>query len=94
LAVFGIIMIDNKTLSRFERAESGHTAYADYKLEGDVLHIRLVFAPEELRGSGAAGRLMADIAAHAATKNLKILPLCGYAAAWMRKHPEYNGLLA
>ncbi|PZO83534.1 MAG: N-acetyltransferase, partial [Micavibrio aeruginosavorus] len=74
-------MTNNAQKSRFELIESGETAYADYKNEGGVLTIKYVFAPEALRGTGAAGRLMNDIAAHARDQNLKILPLCGYAAS-------------
>lgn len=87
-------MIDNKIQSRFERVEEGHTAYADYVLKERILSIRYVFAPEALRGTGAAGRLMAEIATHARAENLKIVPICGYAAAWLRKHPDFQDLLA
>lgn len=86
---------DNVGEARFEIEERGHTAYADYSLEQDnVLTIRYVFAPEALRGSGAAGRLMQGITEIAAARNLKILPICGYAAAWLRKHQEYKDLMA
>ena len=87
-------VIDNKTLSRFELARNGHLAYADYHVEQNVLNIRFVFAPEELRGSGTAGDLMAGILDYALAKNLKIRPICGYAASWLRKHPEYAVLMA
>jgi hypothetical protein len=78
---------------RFELMEDGHTAYADYRLEGDVLHIQFVFAPEGLRGRGAAGRLMESIVAEARAQSLKIHPICGYAAAWLRKHKEHQNLV-
>ena len=78
--------------NRFELDEDGHTAYADYRLDDGILRINFVFAPEELRGSGAAGRLMEEIAAHARAENMKILPVCGYAAAWLRKHKEHHDL--
>ena len=84
---------DNKILSRFELIKNGYVTYADYALDGDVLVLRFVFAPEELRGSGAAGDLMAGIVAYAMAENLKIRPICGYAASWLRKRPEYDGLM-
>ncbi len=83
---------DNAGQSRFELAEQGHTAYADYKRAGGVLTIQYVFSPPELRGQGTAGRLMEGIAAVAKAKNLKIYPICGYAAAWLRKHKEHHDL--
>jgi predicted GNAT family acetyltransferase len=85
---------DNTAQSRYELEEQGHTAYADYRLDQGILHIKYVFAPEELRGSGAAGRLMHGIVDDARTRNLKILPICGYAASWLRRHPETADLQA
>lgn len=86
--------VDNTTLSRYELVEEGHTAYADYRKDGETLYIKYVFAPEALRGSGAAGRLMAGVTDFARAENLKIIPICGYAASWLRKHKEHHDLMA
>lgn len=85
---------DNTARSRFELIEQGHTAYADYKREGGILSLKYVFSPEALRGQGTAARLMDGITARARAENLKILPICGYAAAWLRKHKEHHDLIA
>ena len=85
---------DNTAKSRFELEEQGHTAYADYRREGGVLSIKYVFSPEALRGQGTAGRLMDGVTAAARAENLKILPICGYAASWLRKHKEHHDLIA
>ncbi len=89
-----MLMKNNQELSRFELEISGQTVYATYKILGSVLNINYVFAPEELRGSGAAGKLMEEIAQAAKKDKLKINPVCGYAAVWLRKHKEYHDLLA
>ncbi|HCR85845.1 MAG TPA: N-acetyltransferase [Alphaproteobacteria bacterium] len=78
-------MINNQQKSRFELEIDGHVAYADYAIEGDVLHIKYVFAPPELRGKGAAGNLMKDIVKFAEENYLKINPICAYAASWLRR---------
>lgn len=87
-------MKDNKAQSRYELEMNGHTAYADYKVEGGVLHIKYVFAPEELRGTGAAGKLMQEVMDNARNSGLKVIPICGYAAAWIRKNKTFNDILA
>jgi predicted GNAT family acetyltransferase len=87
-------MKNNQELSRFELEISGQTVYATYKILGSVLNINYVFAPQELRGSSAAGKLMEEIVQAAKKDKLKINPVCGYAAAWLRKHKEYHDLLA
>ena len=52
---------DNTKKSRFELELDGGTAIADYQRNGDSLSINRVFVPEELRGQGAAGKIMAEI---------------------------------
>jgi predicted GNAT family acetyltransferase len=81
-------MTNNGDAHRFELSENGHTAYADYRLDGARLYIDYVEAPPPLRGTGAAGRLMADIMAWARERGLEVVPVCGYAAAWIRRHPQ------
>jgi predicted GNAT family acetyltransferase len=85
---------DNVDLGRFELDEQGHTAYADYRRTDDQLIIDYVESPPVLRGSGAAGRLMTAIAEEARLRGLKIVPICGYAAAWLRRSKDYRDLLA
>lgn len=87
-------MQDNKNLTRFERHVGDQVVYATYREEGKTLYLNYVEAPESLRGTGEAGKLMADIMVHAQDHDLKIFPICGYAVAWMRRHGEYQGLLA
>lgn len=77
---------DNSARSRFELSRDGHVAFADYALSGQTLTIRYVEAPPALRGTGAAGELMQHIADKAKAEHLNIVPICGYAAAWLRKH--------
>ncbi len=86
-------IIDNADDKRFELQVDGWTVFADYSLDGKSLHIHYVEAPPELRGSGAAGRLMEGIAQLAQDNGYRIVPICGYAAAWMRRHSEYHKLL-
>jgi predicted GNAT family acetyltransferase len=50
----------------------GQVVYANYLIDGEIINIDYVFAPEELRGSGAAGKLMEEIALMA-RDNVKIM---------------------
>ena len=87
-------VINNPTKSRYELVEDGHMAYADYHLYENTLSINYVYAPPELRGSGAAGRLMEGIMADVKNQGLKARPICGYAASWLKRHPELNDFIA
>ena len=84
---------NNTAQGRYEMDEQGMTSWADYRLSGDRLFIDHVEAPPALRGTGASGRLMAALAADARDRGLKITPICGYAAAWLRRSPEFRGLV-
>jgi len=81
------------TGERYEMDEAGLTSYADYRRDGERMYIDYVFSPVPLRGTGASGRLMAAVAADARAKALKITPICGYAAAWLRRSSEYKDLI-
>ena len=87
-------VVDNAAHNRFELEEEGRLAFADYRRDGDRLIIPHVEADPALRGKGTAGRLMDGVAALAREEGLKIVPLCSYAAAYMRRHKENADLLA
>lgn len=77
---------DNIKQQRFEYAVEGSVAYANYRREGSTLYIDYVFAPPELRGKGASGKLMQEIVGFAKEENLRIVPICGYAATWLSRN--------
>ncbi len=87
-------MKDNPSCNRFERQVGDDIVFARYRHRGDTLFIDYVESPPALRGQGEAGKLMADIMDYAQAQGLKVFPICGYAVAWMRRHPETEDLRA
>jgi predicted GNAT family acetyltransferase len=87
-------VVDNTAKRRFELDVGGEVAFADYRREPGRLVIPYVEAPPALRGTGAAGRLMGGVLARARAEDLKVVPLCGYAAAYIRRHKEHHDLMA
>lgn len=77
---------DNESASRFELHIGDALVHASYRLESKTLYIDFVEAPEMLRGTGAASRLMGHIKALAEAQHYTIVPICGYAASWLRRH--------
>lgn len=77
-------------------AEDGsrHEVWADYAAQGGLRALLHVEAATALRGSGAAGAFMSHLADHARAEGLKLTPICGYAVAWFRRHPDQADLLA
>ena len=83
---------DNRQLQRFELSADGQVVFADYRRQPGRLVITYVEAPPALRGTGAAGKLMQGMLEQARADGVKVLPLCGYARAWMQRHPEFKDL--
>jgi predicted GNAT family acetyltransferase len=88
------IVTDNTERHQYELPVEGQIVFARYRRQDGVVSILHVEAPVSLRGSGAAGRLMQGIVELVRSQNEKLVPLCSYAAAWMRRHPESADLLA
>lgn len=87
-------MRDNAERQRFELDAEGKVVFADYRRRDGVVAITHVEAPPELRGKGLADRLMREVADDARASGYAIVPLCGYASAWMRRHRDYADVLA
>lgn len=85
---------DNPAKSRYELEVDGKIVFADYRRDVSTLYIPHVEAPPSLRGTGAAGRLMEGVMETARAEGLKVVPICGYAAMWIRRHEQYHDLLA
>lgn len=77
-----------QTQKRYELEVDGHIAYADYRIDAQQCFIDYVFAPPELRGTGAAGKLMQHIVEDTTAKSLIIAPICGYAKSWLQRHQK------
>ncbi|MBI1329318.1 MAG: N-acetyltransferase [Alphaproteobacteria bacterium] len=78
---------DNEALSRFELAEDGQTAFANYRRHGNVLILPHVESPPALRGKGTAGRLMEGAVGIMRARGDRAIPTCPYAVTWFQRHP-------
>ena len=85
---------NNTDLQRYEYEVNGQVAFASYSIQDNILHIKYVEAPPALRGTGAAGTLMQDVMDTARAAGYKVIPICGYAASWIKRHTEYSDMLA
>ena len=95
-------MTDFRDVLARQRYEQGYTdaegrmrtVHADYAVQGDTRIILHVEAEPELRGTGAAGTFMRALAEHARAEGLKLAPRCSYAVAWLKRHPEFDDVVA
>lgn len=81
---------ENRLTQTFESGK----VWADYSRQGDILAVLHVEAAPALRGTGAAGTFMQGLADFARAEGLRLKPICGYAAVWLRRHRDTHDLLA
>ncbi len=86
------VLRDNTEDGRYELDIAGETVFARYRRQDGVLTILWVEAPPALRGTGAAGRLMKLIAREARARTWRIVPVCSYAAGWLRRSDDFRDL--
>jgi hypothetical protein len=82
----------NITENRFEVMINGYLSKLDYIQDMDTFVITHVGVDPELRGQGVAGKLTEVSLEYARAKSLRVIPMCSYAAAYIRRHPQYIDL--
>ncbi|PKP92037.1 MAG: N-acetyltransferase [Alphaproteobacteria bacterium HGW-Alphaproteobacteria-16] len=85
---------DNVDRHRYETTVDGKVAYAEYRVDGDVVTFTHTVVPPALEGRGIASRLIAHALADVRGAGMKLVPQCPFVAAYIDKHPEWADLLA
>lgn len=78
---------------RFSIRLDGHEAELVYRRQDGRMLIDHTGVPEAIGGRGVAGALVKAALDHAGSANLRVVPLCSYAAAYLQRHPEYASLV-
>ena len=87
---------DRPDARRYELTLAGKlAAQIDYRMRGDhtidLIHTEV--APEH-EGGGLAMKIAKFALDDARSRNLKVVPSCGFIASYVRKHSEYEDMLA
>src|SRR5579864_2312510 len=86
---------DNEARRRFELdLEGGDIGFIDYYRLGAVRVLTHAEVPRALRGRGMGARLTAATLDLIRAQGGRVVPSCPYIALFMRRHPEYDDLLA
>ncbi|MEM6647049.1 MAG: GNAT family N-acetyltransferase [Bacteroidota bacterium] len=84
----------NTAKRRFEVEIDGLFAFAEYILTRDGrLVITHTEVPAALEGQGIASHVIKAALDHARGAGLLVMPLCPFAAAYIRRHSEYRDLV-
>ncbi|HYG86726.1 MAG TPA: GNAT family N-acetyltransferase [Azospirillum sp.] len=85
---------DNPAKSRFELAVGDTTAFAAYHLQDGTVVFVHTEVPESLSGQGIGSALARGALDIARARGMGVVARCPFIAAFIRRHPEYQDLLA
>lgn len=80
-------VVDNTMRNRFELSVDGATAFLLYERTDDALTLVHTEVPELLRGRHLGETLVAAALQSARSAGLRIVAVCPFVRAYMRKHP-------
>jgi predicted GNAT family acetyltransferase len=87
-------LIDNKAIHNFELFINGHRSFIDYKTKDNKIYLIHTEVPAELQNMGIAEALVEKTFNYIEEHRLKLVPLCTYVQLFLKRHPEWNRLLA
>jgi uncharacterized protein len=83
------VIIDHDIqMQRFTTDVDGHRAVLEYRLSERVMTITHTGVPPAIGGRGIAAELMRAALGAARAAGWTVNPVCSYAAAYMRRHPD------
>ena len=85
---------ENTEFGRFEMDTPAGLAYVAYHCAGDVVYLDHAEVPAALEGQGVGSRLVGEVLECLRARDARIVPVCSFIAAYLRRHPEYEALRA
>ncbi len=79
----------NEADNTFETRINGQLCKLDYMRDGNNFIIAHVGVHPDFRGQGVAGKLMEASLEYARQNSLRVIPMCSYAAHYLRQNPQY-----
>ena len=85
---------DNTAASRFEMASGDAVAFVEYTRAGDRIVLTHTEVPKALSGQGVGSKLVRGVLDSIRRNGAKVVPRCGFVAAYIERHPEYRDMVA
>lgn len=92
-----VTVSQNEDDSRFEAFAAGALlGYIDYKIDGKVMDLPHTLVFPEFEGQGVASSLTRQALdmIRKMDDEMKVTPTCPYIATWIKRHPEYEDMVA
>ena len=89
-----VTVVDNPAELRYELLVGGELeGLIRYRTEPGVVVLVHTEVFPSVEGGGLGSRLVAGALDDIRTRGLRVVPLCPFAAAYVRRHPEYADLV-
>jgi len=89
-----ITITNNEEAQRFEAQVDGLRALLTYRRFPDRIVFDHIEVPPPLESKGLAAKLARTGLDFARANHFRVVPLCPYVAAFIRKHAEYHDLVS
>ena len=85
---------NNAAKHRIETVVDNRLAKIDYYLGEGKIYYTHTYVPPELEGRGIASRMAKFALEYARQERLMVIPDCPFVSAYIKRHPEYQPLVA
>ena len=81
------------TVQKFFARVEGHEGELKYRRDGGRMEILSTTVPAAIGGRGVAAQLVKTALEFARSNGRRVKPTCSYAAAYIRRHPDYADMV-
>jgi predicted GNAT family acetyltransferase len=85
---------DNTANNRYEYTVDGALCFVAYRRSPGVVALTHAEVPPALEGRGVGSRMVRAILDQVRVDGDKVVPLCSFVVAFIRRHPEFQDLVA
>jgi uncharacterized protein len=85
---------DNAALGRYEYRIGTALASVDYRRAPGITTLTFARVPAALAGQGVGSAMARAVLEELQARGERVLPACGFIAAFIDRHPEFQPLLA
>lgn len=86
-------LIDNTEKNQYEFHVNGFIPKIQYRKTGNKIYLTHTEVPVELQGKGIGNLLIKEVLEDIKQKELKLVPICPFVAAYIKRHSEWSFLV-
>lgn len=89
-----LLLVMNEDDHQFEMEVDGGKAIIVYQQNDNIIKLLHTEVPQELEGRGIATAIIEKTLHYIKDNNLHLVPLCPMVVAYIKRHPEWEAIVA